>query len=315
MGDANGPSALGVEAGPELRACEGNDLAGFRDSSQATRGLLSCYLQAKTCNGSNAGDYLPLSRAEIVATIENGLGENLRDEATFALERHEPQFSARCVVTTAQVKSFAAVTAALVLLSLLLPSAMGMLLTVIVAAGYLANVIFRGWLFWVGSADAVPARDEELIRGDHEWPEYTILVPLYHEANMVWAIAAALQALDYPPERLDVKLVVEADDAETTQSAHRAAEQCNFEVLHVPVGEPRTKPRACNYALRFARGEFLVIYDAEDQPELDQLKKAVSAFRNAPRQVACLQARLNFFNARENWLTSGIMAQTPRMAA
>jgi cellulose synthase/poly-beta-1,6-N-acetylglucosamine synthase-like glycosyltransferase len=66
---------------------------------------------------------------------------------------------------------------------------------------------------------------------------------------------------------------------------------------------PRTKPKACNYALPFARGEFLVIFDAEDRPESDQLRKAVAAFRSLPDEVACLQARLNFYNADENWLT------------
>lgn len=301
MGDANGPSALGVEAGPELRACEGNNLAGLRDSSYVTLNLVPLYLQAGQTG--NAGGCLPLSRAEIVKTIENCLGETLCDEATFALERHEPQFSARRVVTPMQLKWFATVAAGLVLLSLLLPSAMEILLTVSVAAGYLANVVFRGWLFWVGSADAVPECDAQSTEKPDEWPEYTVLVPLYHEANMVWVITAALLRLDYPRDHLDVKFIVEADDVDTARVALVAAKQYDFEVLHVPVGEPRTKPRACNYALQLARGEFLVIYDAEDQPEPDQLKKAVVAFRNAPQEVACLQARLNFFNARENWLT------------
>ena len=55
-----------------------------------------------------------------------------------------------------------------------------------------------------------------------------------------------------------------------------------------------------------------MIYDAEDRPEADQLLKAVAAFRASPRSLACLQARLNFYNADHNWLTRGIMAQTPQ---
>ncbi|MCH6574496.1 MAG: DUF1800 family protein [Bacteroidetes bacterium] len=76
-----------------------------------------------------------------------------------------------------------------------------------------------------------------------------------------------------------------------------------FEVIRVPPSLPRTKPKACNYGLRFARGEYVVIYDAEDRPQSDQLKKALITFRGAPRNVACVQARLNFYNANENWLT------------
>jgi cellulose synthase/poly-beta-1,6-N-acetylglucosamine synthase-like glycosyltransferase len=81
--------------------------------------------------------------------------------------------------------------------------------------------------------------------------------------------------------------------------------------VEVPPGGPRTKPKAANYALAFARGEYLVVYDAEDRPERDQLQKAVATFRASSRRTACLQARLNFYNADHNWLTRGIMAQTP----
>jgi len=123
----------------------------------------------------------------------------------------------------------------------------------------------------------------------------------------------ALRNLNYPRRLLDVKLVVEEDDDDTIKAAEEAAADGFFDVVVVPLGEPRTKPRACNYALQLARGEFLVVFDAEDQPEPDQLLKAVIAFRSLPEDVACLQARLNFFNARECWITSasGVCAIIP----
>jgi cellulose synthase/poly-beta-1,6-N-acetylglucosamine synthase-like glycosyltransferase len=114
---------------------------------------------------------------------------------------------------------------------------------------------------------------------------------------------------NYPRHLLDVKLVVEEDDHDTIATANEVAADDFFDLIVVPPGEPRTKPRACNYALQFARGEFLVIFDAEDRPEPDQLLKAVTAFDRLPERVACLQARLNFFNARECWITSGMLAQ------
>ena len=76
-----------------------------------------------------------------------------------------------------------------------------------------------------------------------------------------------------------------------------------FEIIIVPRSQPQTKPKACNFALRFARGEYLVIYDAEDRPEPDQLRKVVATFRRSPPNTACLQCRLNYYNAGENWLT------------
>ena len=66
---------------------------------------------------------------------------------------------------------------------------------------------------------------------------------------------------------------------------------------------PRTKPKAMNYALPLARGEYLAIYDAEDRPERDQLRRAVHAFRQGPPNLAVVQARLNIYNIADNWLT------------
>jgi cellulose synthase/poly-beta-1,6-N-acetylglucosamine synthase-like glycosyltransferase len=129
------------------------------------------------------------------------------------------------------------------------------------------------------------------------------LVPLYREANVLPRLARALLLLDYPRDRLDIKLIVEEDDAPTVAVAREIARRGPFEVVVVPNNQPKTKPKACNYALNFARGEFIVIFDAEDRPERDQLRKAVAAFRGRPKRIACLQARLNFYNANENWLT------------
>lgn len=138
---------------------------------------------------------------------------------------------------------------------------------------------------------------------DRALPVYTILVPLFREAAILPHLAAALRALDYPPEKLDIKILLEEDDTDSRHAAAALDLPPWFECLVVPRGEPQTKPRALNYGLRFARGEFVVIYDAEDAPEPDQLRKAVAAFRAAPRDVACFQARLSFYNPDENWLT------------
>ncbi len=135
-------------------------------------------------------------------------------------------------------------------------------------------------------------------------PVFTILVPLYKEAESIPRLVQALKRLDYPATRLDIKLIVEEDDANTLAAIHREAPPACFEIIRVPYSEPRTKPKACNFALQFARGEFITIYDAEDAPEPQQLKKAVYQFRTCSHDVVCLQARLNYYNRRENLLTA-----------
>jgi glycosyltransferase XagB len=112
-----------------------------------------------------------------------------------------------------------------------------------------------------------------------------------------------LTELDYPPAKLDIKIVLEAVDTATIRAASRLAFPGNVDLIIVPDLQPRTKPKALNYALQFATGDLVVIYDAEDRPEPDQLRKAATVFHHAAADVACLQARLDYFNAKENWLS------------
>ncbi|WP_244490966.1 glycosyltransferase family 2 protein [Paramesorhizobium deserti] len=141
---------------------------------------------------------------------------------------------------------------------------------------------------------AAPAKD---------MPIYTILVPLYKEAEIVGQLLEALSRLRWPASKLDIKLVCEADDAATIAAIGEHALPPCFEIVKVPGLGPRTKPKALNYALQFARGEFVVVYDAEDRPHPDQLLEAWSAFAGGGEDLACLQAPLLISNFRSNWLT------------
>ena len=121
---------------------------------------------------------------------------------------------------------------------------------------------------------------------DEDLPIYTVLVPMFREPDVLPILAGALRRLDYPSAKLDIKIVLEEGDAETIAAARALKLEEIFEIVLVPPSHPQTKPKACNYAFRLARGEFTVIYDAEDKPEPDQLKRVVAAFDRAPRKVA-----------------------------
>ena len=140
-------------------------------------------------------------------------------------------------------------------------------------------------------------------------PIYTILVPLYHEAGVVSQLVDAISRLDYPALRLDVMLLVEEDDAETRGALDRLRLPLHFDVVTVPDVGPRGKARACNHGLARARGRYTVIFDAEDCPEPDQLRKVVAAFETVPEDVVCLQAKLNYFNRTQNVLTRWFTAE------
>jgi cellulose synthase/poly-beta-1,6-N-acetylglucosamine synthase-like glycosyltransferase len=144
---------------------------------------------------------------------------------------------------------------------------------------------------------------------DADWPIYTILCPLYREARVVPQFAQAMQALDYPPDKLQILFLTESNDVETRDAIRALSLPPHFSILVVPDGKPRTKPRACNYGLMQAKGSYVVIYDAEDIPDPLQLKKAVLTFANHGTDVVCVQAKLNFYNIRQNLLTRWFTAE------
>jgi len=134
-------------------------------------------------------------------------------------------------------------------------------------------------------------------------PIVTILVPLYKEREIAGHLVTRLQRINYPRELLDILLVMEADDACTAQTIAATTLPPWIRVLRVPDGQIKTKPRALNFALNFAKGSIVGVYDAEDAPEPDQLIKVVHHFAKADPSVVCLQGILDYYNARENWLS------------
>jgi len=134
-------------------------------------------------------------------------------------------------------------------------------------------------------------------------PIYTILIPLYREKNTIKTLLKAISHFDYPQEKLDVKLVLEEDDKETINYVTSLKNIYNFHEIIVPNSQPRTKPKACNYALQFAKGKYVTVFDAEDVPKKFQLKQIIYKFRNSNEKLICIQAQLNYYNRKENWLT------------
>lgn len=142
-----------------------------------------------------------------------------------------------------------------------------------------------------------------------QWPTYTILCPLYREANVVPALMASLRRLDYPQQALQVLLLVEADDDETLNAALAEAASPEIEVIIIPPASPRTKPKALNAGLARTRGEYLVVYDAEDRPHPQQLRAALAEFQEGDENLACLQAPLDIDNADDSWIARQFAAE------
>ncbi len=156
----------------------------------------------------------------------------------------------------------------------------------------------------------IDVTDEELNSIDEsKLPMYTILCPLYKEAHVAPQFLDAISKMDWPLDKLDVMFLLEENDVETIETFNQMHLPYYARTVIVPDSQPKTKPKACNYGLTFAKGEYLVIFDAEDIPEPQQLKKVYVGFQKVPKSVKCLQAKLSYYNSRYNLLTRFFTAE------
>ncbi len=161
---------------------------------------------------------------------------------------------------------------------------------------YFINTIFKIIIFKVSLGHKKPEQRRQLEYS--ELPTYTILIPLYREAAKVQGVLSSIKSLNYPPEKLDVKIVIEYDDMQTYKAIRLLNIPSYIHIIRVPDIFPKTKPKACNYAMQFALGEFVVIYDAEDKPDPEQLLNAVAKFKSLDNSYACLQAKLKIHHSK-----------------
>lgn len=149
------------------------------------------------------------------------------------------------------------------------------------------------------------AKNIDFNKNNHmfNYPMMTLLIPLHHEAVMVPHLCAQLKKLKYPRDKLEIFFITENKDKQTNAALKCLKMPHYMRVVKLPDAHIKTKPRALNYTLPLTRGEIISIYDSEDNPETDQLIKAAHMFAQSPKDVACLQARLAFYNKKTNWIS------------
>ncbi len=249
---------------------------------------------------------LPASDLDIIWLSHKLLGEPYVKKAVFDLVQRDPESSALVTFTNSQLAVIFSLIAVVVTLLCLNFVDTSITINVLMSTFFLISIGFKLFLALVGSRfelfQAVTKEEVAQVRNE-DLPVYTIQLPVYKEDKLIRKLIWNLQNLDYPGEKLDIKLLIEEDDDKTLNAVRALDFPANFEVIVVPFHMPKTKPKACNYGLHFSRGEFLTIYDAEDIPDADQLKKTVFLFNKLPKKFICLQGALNYFNRNENMLT------------
>jgi hypothetical protein len=210
-----------------------------------------------------------------------------------------PEFSARQIASPAQVMAALAAATTIGAAAWFAP------VWTLLGLNFLGAAFFFGVaaLRFVAAGQSAAPLPKASIAADADLPVYTILLPLHDEAAMIPDLVAALRRIDWPADRLDIKLLLEAGDTPTIAAARFAASGAPFEIIVVPPHGPLTKPKALAFALPLARGEFVTVYDAEDRPHPRQLREAQTAFAAAGPELACLQSPLVIDNGATNWLS------------
>ncbi|CAN5389756.1 glycosyltransferase [soil metagenome] len=232
--------------------------------------------------------------------------DRIADEAANELFRQNPELSARIVFSRGQKIGFGVFGVVLLVLLVLFPAAVVIGIITAIGLVFLAGTVFKFFVAMLGAKFDVVERvtDAEVAAlRDIDLPKYTVLVPVFRESNIVAQLVKNLGGIDYPVDKLEVLVLIEQEDTLTRDAFLAANPPPHMQIVTIPQGTPQTKPRACNVGLFFATGDYLVIYDAEDTPDPDQLKKAILAFERGGEKTVCIQASLNYFNADENVLT------------
>ncbi len=246
------------------------------------------------------------SDLDITWMVHKLRGEYYVKESVFSLMRKDPESSGLTTFTDAQLLFiFIAIGFALLLLTINFVNSF-IFFNLFFSFVFLFSIVFKLYIALKGSkyelVEVVTKEEVKAVKND-TLPVYTILLPVYKEDKLIRKLIWNLRSLDYPRGKLDVKLLIEEDDDKTLNAVRNLDFPANFETIVVPFHMPKTKPKACNYGLFFCKGIYLTIYDAEDVPDSDQLKKVVSLFRKLPKDYVVLQGALNYFNKNENLLT------------
>ena len=141
-----------------------------------------------------------VSASELNNEIARRFRGQLCDGAVHGLLRRSPKLSAHRIMTRMQGVLFAMGALVLATACWVWPFAIEKGLVIAMSAGFALSAAFRAALALLGNFKPRTPASESSARvcSDETLPLYTVMVPLYHEAEILPQLAEALLALDYP---------------------------------------------------------------------------------------------------------------------
>jgi cellulose synthase/poly-beta-1,6-N-acetylglucosamine synthase-like glycosyltransferase len=248
--------------------------------------------------------FIPVSHGELQDYVLRNHRAELADYMANHFPRTYPEFTAKDGFAKWQVALGAFALVVTVVLFAAAPTVLMLILAALFLVTTATKVVIAvtsllpaAWFPSSPPASPVDVTDKAL-------PFYTVLVPVYEETAVMGQLVRCLAEMKYPEDRIEILFLIEEHDTATKEAALAAGLSPHMRVVDLPPGQPQTKPRSCNLGLLLARGDLVVIFDAEDRPDPDQLLKSAAAFAASPDgDLACVQAKLFFYNANRNLLT------------
>ncbi|MGB9680340.1 MAG: glycosyltransferase family 2 protein [Thermoanaerobacteraceae bacterium] len=108
------------------------------------------------------------------------------------------------------------------------------------------------------------------------YPSVDILIPAHNEEKVIFETLDAMTSLYYTGE-LNIYVLNDNSTDKTVEIADYFANLFkNVHHIKVPLGSPKGKARVLNYGLSISKGELIVVYDADNQPDKNALIRLVS---------------------------------------
>lgn len=237
-----------------------------------------------------------VSRARLTQMITERYAQDLRHAAETAVDEID---SCRDFLALSTTKF---TTVALLILSAMLAIVFAPHLFVASLSLWAVAVMLAGAAMKLLALLPLQNKNQIAAQSRSDLPFMSVMVPLFREEDIAAKLLRRLARLNYPPHLLEILLILEEKDTQTRSLIAQSALPAWFRVIVVPNGPITTKPRAMNFALHFARGDIIGIYDAEDAPAPDQLLRVARRFQTAPQNVGCIQGILDYYNPKASWI-------------
>ena len=132
------------------------------------------------------------------------------------------------------------------------------------------------------------------------FPFFSLIVPMKNEGKVAERILGALMKLNYPSRRYEVIVVDDGSFDSTSEICKHFERAYPGKMRYFRRNVAYGKPSALNYGLKFARGNIVGVFDADNVPEPNVLLKAAGYFEK--HDVVAIQGLLSSINADESML-------------